>query len=242
MFLINPYRYVSGGIWTPAVLGPLAWYDPSDNTQNTWDGSGNLTQGNDLSGNGYHLTAPSGDGPTFSNINGNSAWNFNSQYLLNANLPWTGNHCIYTVANLDTTTGYKYLISGTDGSLFQIFFGTDSGTRNFMTAYGTGGAWNSAGAVANTPTTEVALDADGSNVLSITNNNTDSTPRVDGTPLTPKDGTLTNFTGIVLGARNSSKVEPWDGRVGETLIFSSPLSAANLINLDGYYSSKWGGK
>jgi uncharacterized protein YjbI with pentapeptide repeats len=79
----------------------LAQYDASVATSYTLSGS-NVTQWNDLTGNGYHLI-PNGTGPTLTTIKTLSALNFNSGYgLLRTSVPLSTSITVFMVAKYST--------------------------------------------------------------------------------------------------------------------------------------------
>ena len=82
-------------------LNLLARYDASVASGYTLSGS-NVTQWNDLTGNGYHLTA-NGTGPTLTTINSVTALNFNPGYgLIRASVPLKSEITVFMVAKYST--------------------------------------------------------------------------------------------------------------------------------------------
>jgi len=89
---------------TMTTANLLARYDASVSSSYTLSGS-NVTQWNDLTGNGYHLF-PNGTGPTVSTINSVPAFNFNSGYgLIRDSVP------LSTSITVFMTITYKSLIN-----------------------------------------------------------------------------------------------------------------------------------
>jgi hypothetical protein len=90
---------------TPTQTNLLARYDASVASSYTLSGGGNVTTWNDLTGNGYHLTA-NGTGPTVSTINTISAFNFNpGRGLKYSSMPLAANITVFMVAKYSTFIG-----------------------------------------------------------------------------------------------------------------------------------------
>ena len=92
----------SNGTFTTASL--LARYDTSQSSNYTLSG-GTVTQWNDLTGNGYHLTQ-NGTGPTLTTINSVTAFNFNSgRGFIRASVPLSSTITIFMVIKYSTNIG-----------------------------------------------------------------------------------------------------------------------------------------
>jgi hypothetical protein len=82
----------------------LARYDASQSSNYTLSGS-NVTQCNDLTGNGYHLTQ-NGTGPSLTTINSVTAFDFNSSRgLINASVPLNSVVTVFMVIRYSTNNG-----------------------------------------------------------------------------------------------------------------------------------------
>jgi uncharacterized protein YjbI with pentapeptide repeats len=93
---------ISANTFTSSNL--LARYDSSVSSYYTLSGS-NVTQWNDLTGNGYHLTS-NGTGPTLSSINSIPALDFNSSKgLLRSAVPLNNTVTIFMVIKYSTNIG-----------------------------------------------------------------------------------------------------------------------------------------
>ena len=71
------------------------------------------------------------------------------------------------------------------------------------------------------------------------NNNSTATPYVNGVAQNTKTGTMPTLTGLTLGAQASGG-QPWNGPIGEILIFSTKLSDTDRQKIEGYLGHKWG--
>jgi hypothetical protein len=85
----------------PTTSNILTWYDASNTSSYTLSGS-NVTQWNDLTGNGYHLT-PHGTGPTVTTIRALPALNFDTKLGLSCgSVPLTKEITLFMVAKYGT--------------------------------------------------------------------------------------------------------------------------------------------
>lgn len=82
----------------------LARYDASEASNYTLNGS-NVTQWNDLTGNGYHLI-PNGTGPTLTTINSVTAFDFNSgKGFIKTSVPLSSEITVFMVMKYSTNIG-----------------------------------------------------------------------------------------------------------------------------------------
>ena len=235
----------SGGFSPTSIPGLSLWFDPSDVTtlyQNssltapiTADGQ-TVSGMADKSGNGYSATST--NGPVYkTNIkNSLSILRFNgSQWINNVaySFPNTA-YSIFAIGYLSANNGsYQRLLQAyPDGVLFL-------GTLNGVIATFTGvGGWNG-GVAANSPSytqlsnwylTEMQLT--GSTLY----------PYVTGNAQTAKGGSTTSaFTNLNIGGANGAySGQPWNGDIGEILVYNSYLSDSNRQLVEGYLAWKWG--
>ena len=117
------------GDWTPAQLSSLiGWWDASDEGSIT-DSGGDVSQWNDLSGNGFHVTSTA----TFEPVTGSRTQNSmnvlgfatgDSLYNSAITLPSSGDASFYQVSTID----------GVGGSSFASLFATDASDNDFQFA------------------------------------------------------------------------------------------------------------
>ena len=89
---------------TLSLVNLLARYDASDSSSYTKNGTNDVTQWSDLTGNNYHLIA-NGTGPTVSTINSIPAFNFNSGRGFAAVVPLVAQVTVFMVAKYSTLIG-----------------------------------------------------------------------------------------------------------------------------------------
>lgn len=224
----------------PAPPGtPFAWYDFSDTGSITASG-GSVTAVNDKSGNGFNATSSSTFEPISGTrtINGLNALDFDGtddSLVLPSGLYGisAGDNTVYVVYQADTLTGTeKYLISGSTSttsrwnlkvrasSTDNIGCRNSSGTSNLLVAY-----------TQNTTNPHIAeMDRSGTAL----NCQYDATT---GSNTTGTDITLTNLR---LGILGSGTTSPYDGRIGEVVIYNYQQGSTEKANTISYLKAKWG--
>jgi hypothetical protein len=227
------------------ITGLVARYDAQDLTSIAVSGS-NVTQWNDLSGNGFHATQATGTRQPLSGtrtINGKNALDFDgtNDFLINAGIAssFTGEdkpYTIFMVSTSDTTAGTltSWSIASTSDGRNRIF---------------TNGNALISGDNANT---EVALTITGS----YNTNNQFLTWRSSGlnftgyinTTLTNtgtayNQGTINLNTASIGTLRNSdfsNGVQFWNGLIGEVIYYNRQLTTDEVALVHGYLGSRWG--
>jgi hypothetical protein len=236
----------------PPVMPDFLWIDASDATSVT-SSAGRISQINDLSGNGHHLTAAGGFRPfTGRTLNGLGVLDFQSDQYLARTAAIGFDTTDYTVIGVwgtdadqqyagfvvvhnggatndyDSANGFV-LTSGVAGTQqFVVFHGASSGTPA-----GTGGGATTIGRWAirkNAGASQTGLYR---------------TTGVESTATFVSSGTANG--GIVLGARfvgGAISVGGTDdglnGLIAEVLIYTPRLSDANMTSLYSYLGTKWG--
>jgi hypothetical protein len=241
---------VASGLSTPMELSPALWLDAADTTTITASGSPmRVSQWNDKSGNGYHLTQASSTPQPVSGastVNGLNAIDFTSgRRLARPNVP--------VLQNIAGATSYV-VVRGTYSSNFSTFCTiTRDNSINLSRAalFGHAGTMRAGGR---------RLDADSfqsADSGAVVNNtayqvgglydyaNADLKIRVNGTSTTRSGGfqtagnTSNTDSRVVVGA-NDNGTETYAGSICEVVVFSRVLTAAELDLLESYFSSKWG--
>ena len=200
-------------------------------TVNTWK---------DKSGNGYNFTQSSYSTtlPPLSNLTIGKGVYFGSlQGLYNVLFPFPTTYTIFCVANQTTNSGaYQYILHSPYNADFTIFFGSSNG--NFATFAGSASAWNDI--TANSPTSAIATTTNTASLLCCTNNGTTLTPYFNGTALTTKTGTNVFAAGLTLGDTSTAQPrQPWQGTIGEIIIYNAVLTTAQRQKVEGYLAQKW---
>ena len=117
--LLNPYRYASQQLWTPAQITTLGWYDASDEDTIT-ESSGFVSQIDDLSGNDEHLVQTTGSLQPETGVRTQNSLNVldftNLNYLQKTSfpLPSSGDVTFLMVAEIDGN------INQTASSIYSI--------------------------------------------------------------------------------------------------------------------------
>lgn len=240
-----------GGGWQPSDLsGLMAWYDASDSGSLTLSGA-DVTQWNDLSGNGYHLTqGTAGRYPQY------GATSFNSSYpgLTFAGGDWMtvaafalgadATSSAVAVCTLDTNVTGQRLLSMTDSTnlddydnggviwIFQVsdaetaFLGFASSQRSKVTG--------------STATPYVIMSVyDGTNhiIYRGASNAETAGNTLATTYATDSTGTLAVGVGYESGAVTGKS---WKGKLAEVFILNRALTSGERTDILSYVNTKWG--
>lgn len=143
----------------------------------------------------------------------------------------------YTVFMFARTTGIAFadtaVVSGPYSSGYGMFIGNGPEGYLVTTKAGNGSAWNDSGA--NTPNLYLFNEW---RIVSMTVSSDVLTPHVNGTAQDTRIGTTTAFSDLAIG-RNTS-VNPYEGYVGEIIIYSGSLGTTDRQKIEGYLAWKWG--
>ena len=217
--------------WTPADITTLAWYDPTDSSSMTLEGSSVVTW-DDKSGSGYVLSQTSASSrPTLGTryINGLDVLDAdgNDWMIYNPIDLTSGDIATFIVSEVD-------LINNSKDSIFSFsgFGGTEFRSNSSVEFLGKLGSQSLTGGPFTGP--------------SIFNTNYDYTGLgifnafVDGTKRTP-DGAYTTQLRTNPGFKlfASSGGQSPDGAIGE-VILTKDLSEETRLKIEGYLAHKWG--
>lgn len=229
----HPHRYdltEFGGpkLWTPSDITTKFWYDAYDE-DTIIDSGGSVSQWNDKSGNGFHLTQSNGTNQpdTGASIGGLNALNFNgsNHYLDRSSITATQPLNVFMVLKPDVAPGTSKFIA--DGISGRIAISITSGDKFGLFA----------GSTASGLTTVVG----GTKYLLVGRVNGASSQQwlngTDDTSTTNSGGQ--NLDGITVGAKNGGALH-YDGKIGEYLAFEGNLTDATRIIIEGYLAHKWG--
>lgn len=117
--------------WTPASLSPVAWYDASD-TATITASSNRVSQWNDKSGNGNHLTQASGSLQPQSGIN-----TLNSLNTVTLDTVTRYMSASFSASQPITVYAVYHLTDFTGGAFDRYFDGGGSGSRIILYVTGT---------------------------------------------------------------------------------------------------------
>lgn len=250
-----PWRRTSTGLWghawmrpatfTPtSITGLRAWWDASDTATITQSG-GLVSQWNDKSGNGFHLTQDTG-----------------------SNQPTTGTRTINSLNVLD------FVLSGDDWfdavNASTIMGASSAGTalyiyaRDADAAVGSGdagavlGTWGTSGSDDHEPWTDSTVyHGWGATARKTVGDPAPSlvTPRqitiktasgawsyaIDGTNVFSTGTNTVGWSSSAYVGRSGAGVGgAIDGRIGEILLYDTALSGTNLTDAQNYLKNKWG--
>jgi hypothetical protein len=221
----------------PPVSGYVAWYDASDldtviidssDTNGCWvweDKSGNLLH----AGQGNTASRPTTGTRT---INGRNVLDFDGDDHLDTVVDASDRtQTSFFVAMIDNLSAYRSLrgnVSGAGGNQFRV----DQTTGQLVTnREGIAGIGQQTNAAVSASTPFLAIQ-----VLTAS----DVTHYVGATSETDSDGS--SFTGsrLMRIGRKSDFAEPWDGVIGEILVYPTALSSGDIALVSAYLNAKWG--
>jgi hypothetical protein len=244
---------------TVGGLPLLIWLDGADQGDtsmtivngnvNEWknkSGTVNYT-GAIFSNNGY--TTNNDGGPTLTTNVGptrTGPYFTPSNALKNSVVVLPNTYSIFAVANLIALNTNpvvpSYVIFAPPANSAGLAFGVYPGSnREFATFAGDGtmGGWQSI--TCNTPIKYIASTSTTASLLSCTNTGTVLTPYFDGVAQDAKTFTqgYVSVTGMCIGDVQIVN-QPWNGGIGEIVIFSNVLSQTYRQKIEGYLAWKWG--
>jgi len=228
---------------TPPIAGYTAWYDASDTSSITASGVA-VSQWNDKSGNGYHLTQGTGSNQpttgtrTINSLNaidfdGTADYLSNTSFAFNVNtMTWlavflsdaknANNPRVTTFTTTSTTNDYDntssaIVMSHTNADAFE----TDYNSNSYTTA----------------PTTGSAVQ------FTVKRNGAAWNHWKNGTAGGSMSSVTTNFNPGVLwvGATYAGGVGGWwDGLIAEIVMYPTALSDGDRVSVQDYLKAKWG--
>jgi hypothetical protein len=235
---MNPklLRPRASGFNPKSISGLSAWYDATVASSVTLT-NGFVSQWDDLSGNGSNLTqSVEADRPGTSTINGKTAIDFDGS---NDYLAVTSNffcRTMFLVAQRDSATNatngrIAITALNSSGNAISINIVTDATGDMRVTSQDENSAITGANG---------AVWAAGQN--SIITAIYQGAARYNGTPLSgASTAARSTQQGIVVGARRTTATSsPYDGRIGEIILYSRALSAAEYVRVERYLARKWG--
>jgi len=184
-------------------------------------------------GNNFVQTDSNSQPRTGKTVNNLQVLDFtSSRYMQNSNFAFPAPPYTIFAIGYSTNAGYGRLIAGIpDG---HLFLGTGGGNTQFATFVGNGG-WNDVNT--NSPGTNVTSNV----MMCMTNSGTNSglVPYLNGKDMPTKNGSANEFTGVFLGTCGGCG-QPWNGYIGEILIYNTVLPVAQRQQVEGYLAWKWG--
>ena len=233
--------------WTPAQLNNIAaWYDAS-NPANYSETAGQVTQWDDISGNGLHLTQATGSNQPITGtrtIKGLNAFDFDgaNHYLVNPDGVQEDTLSFFILAQTDndaaSTDGTQAVLSQTIGSnpTTEIHMKANEDVGKIIMR-GASSINQSFTVTRETPQvmTAIAEASDG----------TDGVLRVSGGSDVAVDGVYPLSTAIrdlIIGRQKlATPTRSFNGLLGEIIIVSGQVSDAVRDQIEAYLMWKWGG-
>lgn len=240
----------SFGVFNPLDLSPVFWIDASDPSTIT-SSSGKVSQWNDKSGNGYHVTQststqqPNNDTQT---LNGRTVIDFDGgDFLQNLSGSIIGKNVtgltIYALVKYDTlSTGERVVFKANAGSFarVQLYCSSVSGVLRV------GGRTLDADSLAFASSSSKSTIKWYTQVGVFDYANTDLNQYIDGTI----DGQNTSFQ---FSTTTSNTNSPYlyigsneggsgflDGQIAEIIVYHSAHDATTRTKVLNYFASKWG--
>lgn len=225
---------------SPNPLGTLwAWWDFSDTTTITLDGSSKITEILDKTGNGHNATqATAANRPSESTLNALNCGIFNSANktaLITSGWPSALTQpftvsLVWTQSIVSSATYQPGPIGGAPSPPPAILFDGFDGTSLVM-EQGVGSIIKTFPAPYTQQLATMIFNAGSS---SFRLNGTATAGTVDG-------DTMTNFAlGTSHYPTNPSILQFQDGKIGEVLVYEGSLTAAQLSAVESYLKAKWG--
>ena len=216
------------------ITGLVGWFDAS-NLASLSQTQGNITQWNNMSGNGFHLTNTSTVKPQTgtATINGKNVAVFNSNIIYNPNS--IVNYYQHTIIIVSTI--------GTAGRDIYGSGGVVAGNVMFMTigsvyrahSWRTGNNNVKDSVFAHNTAVSIRIQRVSATILDIIENGNGKigTFAAGGTdPAVSK--------GIFIGSRSTDTTAAFIGSIAEVLVYNIALSNSDLNTVGSYLGSKWG--
>ena len=223
-------------LWTPDKITTALWLDADDSSTIALDGSSNVEQWNDKSGNARNASqSTSSARPSVATaaLNSLDALDFNgsSEFLTVGSLAESQPTHYFAVAKTrsPTTGGRQYLFDGAGGL---------NTTRNLCAMRGNSvnryGGWangwfdHSVSTDANFHVIGLLFDGSGSSI------------GVDGAVESVSTGTNNLSLGLNIGTNYEAEIDWLDGQIAELIVCSGALSSEDREKMEGYLAHKWG--
>jgi hypothetical protein len=226
---VTAFAPTISGSFNPLSLSPVAWWDASD-SGTVATGTGGVTDWDDKSGNGWHLTqGTSANRPTYTSaaLNGLNVIEWastdNDDFLVSVPGTFTFNEAFFVIRydGGSTFEGFDGLFNYADNSGNGWLLGGGSGTNNFYLA-------------------AFAKYLNGDNGTDRGN----LWPDIESPCLlrAVPTSTFSTSSGVVMGMDrlNTTLGRGWKGYICEVVVLSSVLSSGDRYDLEIYLINKWG--
>ena len=235
---------VARGPFTPNMISGLSlWLDASDASSITLDGSNNVSQWSDLSGNGRHATqATAGNRPTVSTATptGLRAVRFEQKFL---------SHTLtYTLGSLFVVWEHPTTFSGSYNGIcgYRNGGGSDLEMSLLLPAAPGGPPPTRVWELYNAAETSTVIRFNGVQRPAAENEATNGSParvspnrwNILSATFPAKTGTKALYLGAEAFAPASRLMQ--NGHIAEVIGYAAPLSAANVATVEAYLAARWG--
>lgn len=215
--------------FTPNHLSPSLWLDASD-TATITESSGSVSQWNDKSGNGYHVTQSSGTAQPktgTATINNRNVLAFNgSNQMERASTPALSSpyttFAVFSLAN--TTNAVQYVLD------------SDSGVQSILSTVSNTNLRAGAGTYPNLAT---GISANVTYIADWVVDGTSSIGAVNGVSTAIVNMGTNTRTGIKIGASFNSTFR-MTGNIAEIIAYSGALTHIDRLLVRRYLAIKWG--
>jgi hypothetical protein len=231
----------TGGFAPTDIAGLVAWYDASDLATIT-EASGAVSQWDDKSGNGYHLTQGTGANQPITGTrtqNSLNAIDFDgSDWLEKTGISSIGGnaHTWFVVLHFDTIAG-----GGNNGFFSLRTTGSNDWNNPTSIRHCAIADTNISSFYDSSARSTKAVAATNSYVIGIQRNGDSHVARVNGSAGTTATGlgtTAFTINEIGVGAANGH-ADNLDGYIAEVLWYNSALSGGDITTVESYLNSKW---
>jgi hypothetical protein len=239
---MNPrlLRPLATGFDPRRIAGLAAWYDATVASSVTLTG-GFVSQWSDLSGGGLHLTqATEANRPETGTLGGKTAIDFDgsNDLLVNAGVPsgWTSGS-VFIAFSQDTTVASQMLLTlnvpSANNRMSLLWSNTGEFRSQSVNSTGTQTGRSGGSAATGTPRV-FAYTFDDATTAAL---------RLSGSSLSGTTSTTgSSDAGLSVGCRllSSALSLPLDGKIGEVIIYSRVLTAAEITRVERYLARKFG--
>jgi hypothetical protein len=214
------------------ALLTTAWYDASD-TSSITHVAGSVSQWNDKSGNGFHLTQATGSRQPITGtrtLNGLNVLDFQDAQVLSItsamNNIGNGANTAFCVAMNDTTNSYDWYYNANSNDI-----GLNRNGSSIRALHSVAFTLNSLLLTANTDPHVVGHIRNGTNLSAFYDGNVDTADAI------AEDIAITNFN---IGSEGNGGSNGLDGIIGSFIWFQFELTTAEMNQVGNMLKTKWG--
>lgn len=220
------------GVTPDEISDMIFWHDTSDSSSITKDGSNKVSQWNDKSGNGHHLTqSSSSNQPLWTSGNRNSldTIDFSGTVYMQQSAFTVEAQPLTLFLVFEAPTQAQIAIDGL-GSSDRIFVGT-GGSNDILKI------WASTTLAGN-----ATIAGNWSYGQAVFNSTSSSHDFTDGTNSSTASGNAgsNGSNGITVGVLQNAASDFWQGEMAEIILYGKEVTGDELTGLRSHLASKWG--